>query len=333
MNPEVFANAFILTGPTGSGKSALSLRLAKQLDAEIVSMDSMALYRGFDILAAKPTREEQQLVRHHLLDVLDPWEAASVSWWLDRATDCCEDIRRRGKRVLFVGGTPLYLKTLLHGLFEGPGRDPQLRQQLEEESERLGSPVLHARLAAVDPVTAQRLHPNDARRIIRALEVWQLTGKPLSQWQTQWPGESGALATGPDAQTPLAAAPGSPRCIWLDRPREELYGRINDRVRQMIATGLIEEVAALRRLPHPVSREASQAAGFREVCEHLDGKADLEGTISRIQTRSRQLAKRQLTWLRTLAGCTPVAEGLIEELWGSRKGAASGEQERELADG
>jgi tRNA dimethylallyltransferase len=303
LNPDTFTDALILTGPTGCGKSALALRLAERLDAEIVSMDSMALYRGFDILAAKPSRDEQARVRHHLLDVIEPWESASVSWWLEQATRCCDDIRSRGKRILFVGGTPLYLKALLHGLFDGPGADATLRRELEQESEQVGSPVLHARLAVVDPATAARLHPNDARRIIRALEVWQLTGRPLSYWQTQW-------------QNPAAKAHSNwPRCIWLDRPREQLYARIDARVHAMIAQGLVEEVAALRRLPLPVSREAAQAAGFREVCLHLDGAISLEETIRLIQQRSRQLAKRQLTWFRSLPECRQADEQLTEELW------------------
>src|SRR5262249_5798655 len=155
--------------------------------------------------------------------------------------------------------------------------------RLEEEGERVGAPALHARLARADPVTAARLHPNDARRIIRALEVWQATGRPISDWQREW--ETTPTMTTPD---------GLPRCIWLDRPRPDLYGRIDARVRAMVAAGLVDEVAALRRLPRPVSREAAQAAGYREMCEHLDGRMDLETAIARIQRRSRQLAKRQL---------------------------------------
>src|SRR5262249_46395317 len=143
-----------------------------------------------------------------------------------------------------------------------------------------------------------------ARRIIRALEVWQTTGRPISDWQKEW-------------ETPrtMTTGDGLPRCIWLDRPRAELYARIDARVRAMVAAGLVDEVASLRRLPQPVSREAAQAAGYREMCEHLDGMIDLETVIARIQTRSRQLAKRQLTWLRHFPGCRPAGERLTEELW------------------
>src|SRR4051812_29034123 len=177
----------ILTGPTGSGKSALGVALAERLGAEIVSMDSMALYRGMDIGTAKPTAAERRRVPHHLIDVLDPWESASVAWWLERAAACCRAIEERGKRVLLVGGTPLYLKALLHGLFDGPGRDPAIRERLTREAETTGLQALHARLARVDPAAAARLHPNDLRRVIRALEVWEITGQPISARQRQWP--------------------------------------------------------------------------------------------------------------------------------------------------
>ena len=297
-----FENAFILTGPTGAGKSRLALTLAERLGAEIVSMDSMALYRGMDIGTAKPGPDDRQRVPHHLLDVLDPWESASVAWWLRRAAECCRDIEGRGRRVLFVGGTPLYLKALLHGLFDGPPADEALRRRLTEEAERLGSPALHVRLAAVDPASAARLHPNDVRRVIRALEVWQLTGRPLSAWQTQW--------------TDPSHNPHGRPVLYLNPPREELYARIDARVRQMIADGLPEEVRALRRLPRPLSREASQAAGYQEMFDHLDGRATLEETVVRIQTRSRNLAKRQLTWFRSLPRCAPVVNHLTFAQWG-----------------
>src|SRR4051812_42958271 len=246
-------------------------------------MDSMALYRGLDIAAAKPGPAVRSRVRHHLLDVLDPWESASVAWWLEQAARCCADIRSRGHRVLFVGGTPLYLKALLRGLFDGPGADPAVRARLEQEA-ALGRASLHARLAAVDSVAAARLHPNDVRRIVRALEVWETTGRPISDWQQQW----------------HTASPNGGRCLWLDRPREELYARIDARVHAMIAQGLVDEIAALRRLPVPVGREARQAAGYLEISAHLDGAISLEEAIQAIQLRSRRLAKRQLTWFRSL---------------------------------
>src|SRR5438477_5767328 len=175
-----FAAAHILTGPTGAGKTRLALELAERLGAEIVSMDSMALYRGMDIGTAKPTDEERRRVPHHLVDVLDPWESGSVAWWLGQAARCSGGIERRGKRVLFVGGTPLYLKALLYGLFDGPPADQELRERLYREAEVEGAHTLHERLKRCDPVTAARLHPNDLRRVVRALEVWELTGRPIS---------------------------------------------------------------------------------------------------------------------------------------------------------
>src|SRR5262245_18312987 len=160
---DPFQNAYVLTGPTGSGKTELGLELALRLGAEIVSMDSMALYRGMDIGTAKPGIEERRRVPHHLIDVLDPWESASVAWWLEQAALCDRDIESRGRRVLFVGGTPLYLKALLVGLFDGPPADVELRRGLTQEAETLGRQALHERLARIDPVTAARLHANDVR--------------------------------------------------------------------------------------------------------------------------------------------------------------------------
>jgi tRNA dimethylallyltransferase len=307
-NASPFDRALILTGPTGSGKSRLALDLAERLGAEIVSMDSMALYRGMDIGTAKPSAADRARVPHHLFDVLDPWESASVAWWLGRAAECCRDIVSRGRRPLLVGGTPLYLKALLYGLFEGPSADEEVRRRLTAEAERDGPQALHARLAQVDPASAARLHPNDLRRVIRALEVWELTGRPISAWQTQWSAER------PDVPR---SAHSAPRCLWLDLPRDVLYRRIDARVDHMIAEGLVEEVRALRRLERPLSREAAQALGYKEMFDHLDGRADLAETVQRIQMRSRNLAKRQLTWFRHLPECRLASEELTFRLWGS----------------
>ncbi len=308
-----FQNAFILTGPTGAGKSRLALTLAERLGAEIVSMDSMTLYRGMDVGTAKPSPDDRRRVPHHLLDVLDPWESASVAWWLRRTAECCTEIESRGRRILFVGGTPLYLKALLYGLFDGPPADAALRRRLTEEAERLGSDALHARLAEVDPVSAARLHPNDFRRIIRALEVWHLTGRPISAWQTQW--RAAGVSRLVEQDQPAHAGRSPRPVLYLDPPRAELYARIDARVRRMIADGLVEEVRALRRLPRPLSREAAQALGYKELFDHLDGRAPLEEAVARIQTRSRQFARRQLTWFRSITECVPIRDYLTFAAW------------------
>jgi tRNA dimethylallyltransferase len=292
MRSESLPCPLVLTGPTGSGKTRLGVELATRLGAEIVSMDSMAVYRRMDVGTAKPDASELRQVPHHLIDVLEPWESANVTWWLRQARECCREINERGKPALLVGGTPLYLKALLYGLFDGPPADSELRQRLTREAEDQGREWLHARLTRTDPVTANRLHPNDVRRVVRALEVWELTGRPISAWQNQWTAQPADSFSG--------------RVWCLDLPREELYRRIDARVYTMMAAGLVEEARALRRLPHPVSREAGQALGYKEVFEYFDGQATYEATVLRIQTRTRNFAKRQLTWFRHLPECMMV---------------------------
>lgn len=286
MDPSAFDPAFILTGPTASGKSAVALWVAERIDAEIISMDSMALYRGMDIGTAKPSRADRQRVPHHLIDVLEPWESASVAWWLSEAARCCQDILARGRRVLIQGGTPLYLKALLRGLFEGPPGDLELRRRLHT----LPPAELHAELARRDPVAAARLHPHDVKRIVRALEVLELTGKPISAWQQEFA-----------RPRPRPIPP-----IWLHLPRAVLYQRIDQRVDQMLAAGLLDEVRTLAALPRPLSREARQALGYKELLAYLGGKISLGRAVDQIKTRSRQFAKRQLTWFRHLEECQPL---------------------------
>lgn len=303
---DPFQKALILSGPTASGKTALALELAERMNAEIIAMDSMTLYRGMDIGTAKPTLDERKRIPHHLIDVLDPWESGNVGWWIEQAAKSCADIEKRGKLPLFVGGTPLYLKALLFGLFDGPPADPEIRRQLEVEAEQMGVEAFHDRLVAVDPVTGKRLHPNDVRRVVRALEVWQLTGKPISAWQQQdWWG-------GPENST---HAEEFPRCLIIELPREELYARINRRVETMFEMGWVEEVRRLQGLPHPLSKEALQALGYREISAFLAGTCDRRTTVEQIQTRSRQFAKRQLTWFRHLPKCRICEGKLTFDLW------------------
>jgi tRNA dimethylallyltransferase len=305
---DSFRNALVLTGPTGSGKTQLGLTLAERLGAEIICMDSMTLYRGMDIGTAKPSAEERRRIPHHLIDVLDPWENGSVAWWLEQAADCCRAIEARGRRVLFVGGTPLYLKAMLHGLFDGPPAEPGLRSRLIREAQESGSAPLHRRLATLDPIAAQRLHPSDLRRVVRALEVWELTGQPISHWQQQWqPGNASKSDHLEEA-----------RVFYLDRPRSELYARINARVVAMVENGWLEEARRLRELSQPLSRTARQALGYQEWFAYFDGQMTLEQTVERIQTRNRHFAKRQLTWFRQLPECVPLTRELTFGRWGLR---------------
>jgi tRNA dimethylallyltransferase len=301
MDSNPFHRAIFLTGPTASGKTAVGVELARLIDAEIIALDSKTLFRGMDIGTAKPTLQERRGIPHHLIDVLEPWETTSVAVYRCWAWDLAQAIEGRGKRVLFVGGTALYLKALLRGLFTGPAADPALRARLESEAEALGSPSLHARLQELDPQSARRLHPNDRLRLIRALEVLELTGRPLSEHQLEHD----------------RPAPKNCQVFALTRGREELYGRINRRVWAMLEAGWVEEVRALRASPRPPSPVALQTVGYAEMMELLEGRLSLDATVERIQTRSRRLAKRQMTWFRNLVEIQPVAvdpEATPEEL-------------------
>jgi tRNA dimethylallyltransferase len=298
------ADCWFLTGATAAGKTCVGLELAERLGAEIVSLDSMALYAGMDIGTAKPTPEQRRRVPHHLIDILEPTQEFSVSQYLAAAEAAVQEIRRRGRQALFVGGTPLYLKTLLRGIFEGPPADWEFRRVVEEEAGQVGLAELHKRLAQVDPVSAARLHPHDQRRIIRALEVYRLTGQPISHLQLQF--EEGRPAD-------------QCRVFVLQWPRGELHRRIDERVGGMFAAGLVDEVRRLLARYGALGRTASQAVGYREVIDHLEGKADLPETIRKVQARTRQFARRQETWFRSLSECrfvpmdTAVAPNVIAE--------------------
>jgi tRNA dimethylallyltransferase len=303
---------WFLTGPTASGKSAVGVELAVRLGAEIVSMDSMALYKRMDIGTAKPTAEEQKKVKHHLVDVIEPWEEFSLAQYITAAEKCAAEIAGRNKKTLFVGGTPLYLKGLLRGIFQGPSADDEFRRNLAEEAAQHEPPWLHEELKKVDPAAAARLHPNDERRLIRALEVHRLTGTPISELQRQF-----------DIGRPADEC----KVFVLDWPREKLHERIDRRVEEMFVQGLVEEVRALvgqvsnlsngmrpdenqtnlfkRQVGNLsyLSKTAGQGVGYREVVEHIGGLHSLEETIELVKIHTRQLAKRQSTWFRSLSEC------------------------------
>jgi tRNA dimethylallyltransferase len=288
--PRLGADCWILTGPTAAGKTALALGLAGRLDAEIVSVDSMAVYAGLDVGTAKPTPAERAAVPHHAIDLVGPATAFNVAMWLTAAHEAVAAIRGRGRRILFVGGTPLYLRSLRDGLAALPADAPTIRHRLADEASRFGSPSLHARLASIDPVAAARIHPNDAKRIVRALEVAEVSGRPLSaSWQ------DGGSGVGNAASVTFTA-----QMLVIDHPRRLLYDRIDRRVDRMFATGLVEETRAALQAGG-IGPTASQAAGYGEARAVLEGRLSLAEAIDRTKTRTRQLAKRQLTWLRSFA--------------------------------
>lgn len=292
--PAPAANdCWYLTGPTAAGKTAVGIELARRIGAEIVALDSMSVYRGMDIGTAKPSADERSAVPHHLLDVAPPNEDYSLSQYVDAAHEAIAEIRGRGREVLFVGGTALYLKSLLRGVYQGPPADWEFRRQIEAEVEQVGIEALHARLALVDPLAAAKLHPNDKRRIIRALEVHRQTGQPLSHRQTQF-----------DEGLPAERC----KVFVLQWPREELHRRIEQRVDRMFAAGLVDEVRGLVEQYGSLSRTAAQAVGYREVLEHLRGEATLEETVEKVKARTRQFARRQETWFRGLSECTFVPQ-------------------------
>jgi tRNA dimethylallyltransferase len=291
------ADCLFLTGPTASGKTQVGLELARRLGGEILSLDSMAVYRGMDIGTAKPSPAERVGVRHHLIDLVEPAEDFSVAQYVATAEPLVNEITQRGREPLFVGGTPLYLKALLRGLFAGPAANWPLRAELNALAREAGPHALHERLSAIDPVAAARLPAADERRIIRAIEVFEHTGRPISEYQQQF-----------DHARPAAAC----RVFVLDWPRAELYERIDRRVDGMFSAGLVAEVGALVAGGAQLGRTASQAVGYREVLEHLEGRLSLDATIALVKTRTRQFAKRQLTWFRSLSECrhVPVSAAL-----------------------
>lgn len=284
MKPPVIA----IMGPTASGKTAAALEIARQIPSEIISMDSALVYRGMDTGTAKPSQEELDSVPHHLIDIIDPTETYSVAQFREDALRLVEEIRRRGKLPLLVGGTMLYFKGLTSGLDDLPVANPDIRARLDEEAAQIGWPGMHARLATLDAVTAERLKPNDSQRLQRALEIIELTGKPLSELH------SGQKArTLPFDIVPIALEPSD---------RSKLHERIALRFDQMLKDDLlIEEVLKLRsRGDLHLGLPSMRCVGYRQTWEYLDGEFDRKTLREKGIAATRQLAKRQLTWLRSM---------------------------------
>ncbi len=271
-----------LAGPTASGKSALALHLARHIELEIVSVDSAQVYRGMDIGTAKPSAADRAAVPHHLIDLIEPHERYSAARFVLDARRAIQEIRQRGRVALLVGGTMLYFKALIDGLDRLPEADPAWRADLEEQASRVGWPALHAQLAQVDPASAARLAPHDAQRIQRALEVWHLSGRPLSQLHSAGPRDT--------LDIPLIALE--------PQSREGLHRRIADRFDAMLAAGLVDEVRRLRERPGlHADLPSMRCVGYRQAWQALQAN-DLGRLRERGIAATRQLAKRQLTWLR-----------------------------------
>lgn len=272
-----------IIGCTASGKAGLGRELARRTGGEIVSIDSMKVYRRMDIGTAKPSAALRAEIPHHLIDVVEPSQEFSVARYVGLAEAAIADIQHRGRPVFIVGGTPLYVKSISEGLFEGPGADPEVRARLTQIAVREGSTVLHDRLRRVDPTAGARIHQNDLRRLVRALEVYELTGRPISELQAQWDRDRKKY-----------------RCVFLGIRREkpDQHHRINDRVRKMMEEGFLDEVRSLLAEPQPLSVAARQALGYAELIAHLDGKQNLADTIELIKINTRQFAKAQRTWFR-----------------------------------
>ncbi|MBU1124561.1 MAG: tRNA (adenosine(37)-N6)-dimethylallyltransferase MiaA [Candidatus Omnitrophica bacterium] len=270
-----------VVGPTAVGKSEVALRLAKRLDAEIISCDSMQVYKGMEIITSKIPPAKRKIIPHHLIDVIPPDKEYDVSRYRRTAVRKVEEIIKRKKVPLFVGGTGLYLSVLLDGIFHLKPINPAIRKDLYRQAEDSKGIVLYARLKEVDSQTAAKIHSRDTKRIIRALEVYESTGRTISDLQRRRKGLS-------DAYTP--------RVFCLTMPRQRLYARINTRVDTMFRQGLVAEIQRLKNLS--LSKTASYAIGIRELQSYFEGKCDLESARELIKRNTRRYAKRQLTWFR-----------------------------------
>ena len=288
-----------IVGPTGSGKTHLAMMLAEQAQSrgqalEIISMDSALVYRGLDIGSAKPTLAERAAVPHHLIDILDPTESYSAARFANDAKKLCTTIRERGNIPIIVGGTMLYWRAWAFGLSSLPPANPEIRARLDEEGKQFGWPAMHQKLSLIDPITAQRLEPNDSQRVQRALEVYEATGKSMSAWLADTPIEDGREGSDIPSWITLVSLEPSDRA--------KLHGLLEKRFDQMLKQGFIEEVEGLRQNPGlHADLPAIRSVGYRQAWEYLEGKITLEEMRYKALAATRQLGKRQLTWLRAIA--------------------------------
>ncbi len=310
---QVMPAVIFLAGPTAIGKSDIALAMAKKIGGEIVSCDSMQVYKGMDIGTAKPAKAARKSVKHHGIDVVKPSQPFDAARYRTLAMKAIKGILRRRKTPIVVGGTGLYMRALLQGLFEGAGADEKLREQLQQEAAQKGSAWLHAELAKVDPISANKIHPNNTRKIIRALEVYNTLKRPISEMQGEWK-NNGWLGRAPHrtpqprhlaareadglSQTGPVIFPFPYRLIGLSMDRNELYKRIDRRVLAMFKKGLKKEVERLVQKGLKKNPVACQAIGYKEIIGLLDGQYDGKRALELVQRNSRRYAKRQFTWFR-----------------------------------
>jgi len=274
---------WVLTGPTACNKTEIGFTVAQKTRGEIISADSMLFYRGMDIGTAKPSLDMRELVPHHFIDIIDPWESYSVGRYVDDVESLIDTADSKDRKFLIVGGSPLYVKGLVDGIFNGPEADWDIRRDLEELADEKGNQYVHDILQKIDPDKAVELHPNNLRRIIRAIEVYRITGKPVSELQEEYK---------------LTRKSYQFNILCIAREREDIYRRINERVEIMFDKGLVDEVQSLLDNPGGLSKQAKQALGYKEIIQYLDGGLTLDDAKEMVKQSTRRFAKRQMTWFR-----------------------------------